>query len=129
MKPSDTESLAPLARRDDEPVFDEPWQAQALGLAFSLSERGVFSPAQWSQTLGATHRQILARGAPDTPQTYYEAVVQALEQLIRENGPFSAELLEDRVQTWRQAYLNTPHGQPVKLEAGQSQSLEKKQID
>lgn len=129
MTPPDTKSLAPLARLDDEPVFDEPWQAQALGLAFSLSDRGVFSPAQWSQTLGAAHRRILARGAPDTPQTYYEAVVQALEQLIRENGPFSADLLEDRVQTWRQAYLNTPHGQPVELSAGLPESLEKKQFD
>ncbi|MFQ5626581.1 MAG: nitrile hydratase accessory protein, partial [Methyloligellaceae bacterium] len=73
--------IAPLARRDGEPVFDEPWQAQALALAFSLSERGVFSPAQWSQALGAAHRRILADGASDTPQTYYQAVVEALERL------------------------------------------------
>jgi nitrile hydratase accessory protein len=119
------DKFAPLARRDDEPVFDEPWQAQALGLAFVLAERGVYSPAEWSRKLGAEHRALLSRGAPDTPQTYYEAVVQALEQLMRENGPFSAEVLEDRVQTWRQAYLNTPHGQPVKLEAGHSQIREK----
>ena len=125
----DTESLGPLARHDHEPVFDEPWQAQALGLAFSLSERGVFTPAQWSQTLGTAHRKLLDGGAQDTPRTYYEAVVQALEQLIQENGPFSADLLEDRVQTWRQAYLNTPHGQPVQLSAGLSESLEKKQFD
>lgn len=114
----DKELIAPLARRGDEPVFDEPWQAQALGVAFSLAERGVFSPAQWSQTLGSVHRQNLEGGAPDTPQTYYEAVVQALEQLIQENGSFSGEVLEDRVSAWRRAYLNTPHGQPVKLSRG-----------
>ena len=109
----------PLARRDDEPLFDEPWQAQALGLAFSLAERGVYSPAEWSQKLGFVHSQILEGGAPDTPQTYYEAVVHALEQLIGEKESFSSNLLEDRVSEWRQAYLNTPHGQPVKLSAGQ----------
>lgn len=115
----ENEPFAPLARRDDEPVFDEPWQAQALGLAFVLAERGVYSPDEWSRTLGAVHRQSLEGGAPDTPQTYYKAVVQALEQLIRENGPFiTDEVLEDRVQTWRRAYLNTPHGQPVELSRG-----------
>ena len=116
----DNNTLGPLARHDDEPLFDEPWQAQAVGLAFSLSERGVYSPAEWSQTLGSEHRKILSQDAPDTPQTYYEAVVQALERLLQEKGPVTTETLETRVSDWRQAYLNTPHGSPVKLEAGQS---------
>ena len=100
--------LAPLARLDDEPVFDEPWQAQALGLAFVLAERGVYSPADWSRTLGAVHRKLLFKGSTDTPKTYYEAVVRALEQLIGETDTFSGEMIKDRVQTWRRAYLNTP---------------------
>jgi nitrile hydratase accessory protein len=98
-------------------VFDEPWQAQALGLAFSLAERGVYSSAEWSQTLGAEHRRLLEGGAADTPQSYYEAVVKALERLLREKGPLSIDMLEDRVSNWRKAYQNTPHGQPVNLEA------------
>ena len=116
----EADDFAPLARHDGEPVFDEPWQAQALGLAFVLAERGVYSPAEWSNTLGAQHRKLLDEGAEDTLQTYYEAVVQAVEQLIQENGPISGETLENRVSDWRRAYLNTPHGQPVKLSAGQS---------
>lgn len=109
----------PLARLDGDPVFDEPWQAQALGLAFTLAERGVFSPAQWSETLGARHRQILEQGAPDNAQTYYEAVVVALESLICGEGALSTDLLDDRTQAWRRAYLNTPHGEPVLLSAGE----------
>ena len=118
--------IAPFARRDDEPVFDEPWQAQALALAFSLSERGVFSPAQWSQALGAAHRRILADGASDTPRTYYKAVVEALEGLLSENGEVSASMLDERAQTWRRAYLNTPHGKPVELKAGLAGSARKR---
>ncbi len=121
--------LAPLARLDDEPVFDEPWQAQALGLAFVLAERGVYSPADWSRTLGAAHRKLLSKGSTDTPKTYYEAVVRALEQLIGETDTFSGEMIEDRVQTWRRAYLNTPHGKPVILSAGQSRTPPEKPID
>lgn len=114
----DRDQIAPLARHDDEPVFDEPWQAQALGLAITLSERGLFTPAQWSQALGAEHRRMLAAGAPDTPQTYYGAVAQALERLVGESGTVSADSIAERSDTWRRAYLNTPHGEPVKLAAG-----------
>lgn len=117
--------IAPLARRDGEPVFDEPWQAQALGLAFSLCERGVFSPAHWSQALGAALERILASGASDTPQTYYRAVVEALEGVLSESGEVSARLLDERAQTWRRAYLNTPHGKPVALRAGIAGDAEK----
>lgn len=126
MSQPEEDKLAPLARLDDEPLFDEPWQAQALGLAFSLSERGVFSPADWSHTLGAVHRQLLSEGSSDTPQTYYEAVVLAVEKLVQENSQLSGELLENRVQTWRRAYLNTPHGQPVKLSAGHARTQSEK---
>lgn len=111
-------AFAPLARRDGEPAFDEPWQAQALGLAFSLTERGVFSPADWSRALGAAHRAMLAEGAPDTPRTYYEAVVAALEHLAGETGVLSREQIGVRTGEWRRAYMATPHGQPVELAAG-----------
>lgn len=118
MKPPETDALRPLARRDGEPVFDEPWQAQALGLAFTLAERGVFSPADWSDALGAEHRRLLAAGAPDTPQTYYEAVAAALERLVGRSGACSHAAIDERSRAWRRAYLNTPHGKPVELAAG-----------
>jgi nitrile hydratase accessory protein len=118
LRQPDPDQIAPLARHDDEPVFDEPWQAQALGLAIMLSERGLFTPAQWSEALGAEHRRLLAGGAPDTPQTYYEAVAQALELMVGESGTISAESIAERLETWRRAYLNTPHGKPVELAAG-----------
>jgi len=116
------DEIAPLARHDKDPVFDEPWQAQALGLAFSLAEQGLFTPAQWSQALGAKHREILAQGAPDIAQSYYEAVVQALEELTCASGGLTSDVLDERTQTWRRAYLNTPHGEPVELAAGQDAS-------
>ena len=124
MTQADKQTFAPLARRDGEPVFDEPWQAQALGLAFSLAERGVYSPAQWSRKWGAAHRRLLSDGAADTPQTYYEAVVYALEGLLDETNACTSGIVEQRTQTWRRAYLNTPHGKPVQLETGRSAGSE-----
>src|SRR5581483_3460572 len=35
------------------PVFREPWEAQAFAMALALHERGVFTWAEWAETLGA----------------------------------------------------------------------------
>lgn len=108
----------PLARRDGEPAFDEAWQAELLALAYALSEKGVFSPTQWSEALGTELRQASARGEPDDQDTYYGAALTALERLIEKDGRISVEALAGRTEQWRRAYLNTPHGQPVELSAG-----------
>ena len=115
---SETSSIAPLASRDGEPAFDEPWQAEVLALACVLSQSGVFTPGQWSEALGAALRQAEARGAPDGHETYYAAVLATLEQLLPAAGGITADALAHRIEEWRRAYLQTPHGQPVELAAG-----------
>ena len=110
--------ISPLARRDGEPAFDEPWQAQVLALAFALSKVGVFTPAEWSDALGAELRRAEARGEPDNHKTYYAAALVALERLIEADGRVTANGLSSRIEEWRRAFLNTPHGQPVELSAG-----------
>jgi nitrile hydratase accessory protein len=109
--------LGPLARRDDEPVFDEPWQAQALALASNLIDREVFSNIEWSDALGAELKSADARGDRDDAQTYYRSVLAALEGLLASDGRVNTSNLSSRTEAWRQAYLNTRHGQPVKLTA------------
>jgi nitrile hydratase accessory protein len=125
LSPSDSQALGPLARRDDEPVFDEPWQAQVLALAFNLIAQGVFSASQWSDALGAELKHAAASGEPDDPQTYYRSALAALESLLATDDRVVAERLSDRVETWRRAYLNTPHGQPVELSAGVGMDLQR----
>jgi len=117
LKVPERSQFAPVTRDDDGPVFDEPWHAQVLALAFDLAERKVFSPAQWSDTLGAKLREASAEGKPDNQQTYYEAALAALEQLVAGEGTITNEILSGRVDAWRRAYLNTPHGKPVELTA------------
>ena len=110
-------TLGPLARRDDEPVFDEPWQAQAMALASNLIDKKVFSNIAWSDALGAELKSAEARGDCDDAQTYYRSVLAALERLLASEGRVSASNLGSRTEAWRRAYLNTPHGQPVELTA------------
>ncbi len=115
---SGPEQFAPLARHDGEPAFDEPWQAQVLGVAYALADAGLFTSAAWSETLGAELRLAAGRGAPDDQGTYYAAALAALERLTATaDGGVSGEALLTRIAQWRRAYLNTPHGTPVELAA------------
>lgn len=113
---SGPDPFAPPCRADSA-LFAEPWQAEVLAIAYTLSSRGVFSPGRWSATLGAELRRREAEGAADTMATYYEAALAALEALIADAG-IGAGTLDARVEAWRAAYLATPHGQPVELGAG-----------
>ena len=117
MNPSEPRALGPLARRDSEPVFDEPWQAQVLALAFNLVEQGVFTASQWSDALGASLKDAQARNESDDPQTYYRSALAALETLLAADGRLSEQRVAERVEAWRQAYRHTTHGQPVELSA------------
>lgn len=107
--------LKPLAGRDGEPAFDEPWQAEALALADSLVQQGLFSAGDWSETLGRKLRDAESRGEPDTQQTYYECVLAALEQLVAANSEIDRDAMQAMRGDWEQAYRSTPHGQPVQL--------------
>lgn len=118
MNATDEPWIGPLARRDDEPVFDEPWQAQVLALAFALVKVGIFTAVEWSDALGAELRRAADRGEPDDQTTYYAAALSALEGLIAADGRVTTDGLAARIEQWRRAYLNTPHGQPVELSAG-----------
>ena len=109
--------FGPLAARDGEPAFAEAWQAEVLALAYALAEQGVFTPGAWSDALGAALRRAQADGAPDTQETYDRAALAALEQLLASDGRIGPDALDGRADRWRRAYLNTPHGQPVELDA------------
>jgi len=108
----------PFARTDEAPLFDEAWHAQVLALGHTLSQAGMFTPAEWSETFGDELRQAAGRGAPDDQETYYAAALRALERLVSAGGSVTPAVLSERVEAWRRAYLNTPHGHPVELATG-----------
>jgi nitrile hydratase accessory protein len=95
--------------------FDEPWQAQAFALAVGLVEAGVFSWADWTGALSAAVAQIEGDGGVIDGRTYPEAWLTALEALTIERGALDPRAVSLRAAAWREAYLTTPHGQPVAL--------------
>ena len=109
--------LGPLRRRDGEPVFDEQWQAQVLGIADLMVASGVISADSWASALGSELRRSAAAASADNAETYYRAVLAALQALIYESGATAHKEVEACEDAWRRAYLNTPHGMPVELGA------------
>ena len=128
-----------------EPVFKEPWEAQAFSLVIALHESGVFSWDEWADALAQAIRRGLHPGGveevvqrvseevaedagekisermeekEDRPDSYYQHWLAALEHLAIAKGLSGAGELAQRVQAWRDAYLATPHGQPVELARG-----------
>jgi len=117
MSESVKDALKPLASVDGEAAFDEPWQAEALAIADTLVQNGMFSAGTWSAALGEALRNAEAGGASDDQQTYYQCVVAALEGLIAQYSEIDRPAMSAKRDDWEQAYLATPHGQPVKLAA------------
>jgi nitrile hydratase accessory protein len=113
-------NLPALPRDEHGPVFREPWEAHAFALAVRLLEAGCFSRREWSTFLSREIQTAQARREPDASSTYYQHWLRALERLCSEKGLLSAADMDRRTEEWRQAYLHTPHGQPIELSAGQA---------
>ena len=115
MSRPDLGALPDLPRQDGEPVFREPWEAQAFAMAVQLHERGVFTWNEWAATLAAEIKAAQAAGDPDTGDTYYRHWLAALEKLVAAKALTSASELAVRRDQWDRAARATPHGQPIAL--------------
>jgi len=114
---TDNISLKPLVAVDGEPAFDEAWQAQVLAIADSLVQNGMFSAVAWSDALGAALEKAAIDGAVDNQETYYQCALDALESLVASNSEIDLQAMVGKRDDWEQAYLSTPHGQPVNLKS------------
>jgi nitrile hydratase accessory protein len=92
----------------EDPVFSEPWEAQAFAMAVSLHEKGLFTWPEWAAALA---REIAA----DKHRGYYESWLVALEKLVEEKKVMSEGERLARIDAWDRAARATPHGQPIEL--------------
>jgi nitrile hydratase accessory protein len=113
-------ALPELPRDAGEPVFAEPWQAQAFALAVKLSEQGHFTWKEWAAALAGELKAAADRGEPDDGSRYYDHWLAALERLVVSKGLSDPAELLARKEAWADAYRDTPHGKPVELAAASS---------
>jgi nitrile hydratase accessory protein len=110
-------STAPdaLLRELDGPAFAEPWMAQVFACAVHLSRQGLFTWNEWVDVFSAEIKAHPQEPSEAANAAYYRQWLTALETIVGRKGAASATEISERQETWRQAYLNTPHGQPVEL--------------
>lgn len=103
--------------RPTEPArpFAEPWHAQIFGLTHALAAAGNFTWPEWaahfSRALGAAQDA----GGPTDGSDYYDVWLAALEAFLIESNHADRAHLTDLHAAWTEAYLTTPHGEPVEL--------------
>lgn len=105
---------APL-RELDGPAFAEPWMAQVFACAVYLSRQGLFTWNEWVDVFSAEIKAHPQQPGEAANAAYYRQWLAALETIVGLKGAASTTEITERQETWRQAYLNTPHGQPVEL--------------
>ena len=114
LSPSDPTRPLPRQPRDaGEPVFAEPWQAQAFAVAIKLSEAGWFTWVEWAAALAAEIKaadaaDAKAGRAPDDGTRYYEHWLSALEKLVAAKGLAEEAAIQVRKEEWAEAYRHTP---------------------
>lgn len=94
-----------------EPVFAEPWQAQAFAMTVSLHATGLFTWSEWAQALGTQ-----LKGAAPDGHDYYAHWLAALEVLILDRDIADVATIEALTAAWHRAAEATPHGKPILIE-------------
>lgn len=107
------QSLGLPKSNEGDPVFAEPWQADAFALTVHLHARGVFSWPEWAEALST---EIHRPGLADDGSDYFEAWVAALSAILCSKGVADAQTIDALQLGWQRAALATPHGQPILLE-------------
>jgi nitrile hydratase accessory protein len=120
MTPPDLSGLPAIPKDDAGPVFREPWEAQAFGMAVALAERGVFRWSEWARYLADEIAAARGRGEADDGSRYYDYWLAALERIVADKGLVARDELRARRDAWDRAARATPHGQPIVLPARQS---------
>ena len=105
----------PFRRADDQPAFDDHWQAQVLAMVDTLITSGAITPSSWSEAFGANLKRAHDAGKPDDMEMYYTVALQTLETIVTDQCNVTDDEIATRYEDWKQAYLRTPHGEPVEL--------------
>lgn len=111
MSGPDFRKLDGIELRDGEPVFREPWEAQAFAMVIALHGQGVFTWAEWADALSAQIHSGQAR-------PYYRHWCAALEGLLDAKNIADRDTVQQRETAWHEAAARTPHGEPIILDRG-----------
>ena len=98
-----------------EPVFQEPWHAQLFALTVYLNEKGHFDWPDWAASFSEVLKRHGLQKELNGGDDYFQAWLATLEAFLEERELTNAGDVAELKRAWEQAYLSTPHGDPVRL--------------
>lgn len=104
----DLKSLPGLVLDGGQPVFAQPWEAQAFAMTVHLHEKGLFTWDEW-----AAHLSEQIHGGEE--RAYYAHWLAALESVVAAKTVIDGTALGARQRAWEEAAEKTPHGEPIEL--------------
>ena len=100
---------------EPERPFEQPWHAELFATTHALARTGLIDWADWSAWFAVALGKADGAGAPRDGSAYYAVWLSALEDFLVARQIADRRVLSDLSAAWTDAYLATPHGQPVEL--------------
>ncbi|WP_170759215.1 nitrile hydratase accessory protein [Ruegeria lacuscaerulensis] len=104
-----------VAHSAPEPAFAQPWHAQVFAVTVALNEAGRFDWPEWAARFSNTLKRHGLNGELNGGDDYFFAWLETLEALLAEQGAAPSDDVNALRDAWEDAYLTTPHGEPVRL--------------
>ncbi|MBB3590318.1 nitrile hydratase accessory protein [Rhizobium sp. BK529] len=98
-----------------DPIFPEPWAAEAFAMTVHLHEKGLFAWGEWAETLS---KELHKPGRAEDGSDYFDCWVAALSDLLVNRGVADAAVIFELQKSWQRAAEATPHGKPIELANG-----------
>ena len=104
------------SKTDNQIVFQSPWHSQLFAITVQLSESGNFSWKEFVDYFGKSiNRARINKENLDGNDDYFNSWLVALEEIIVTKEIANSKILSVLKNDWINAYLSTPHGDPVKI--------------
>ena len=107
---------------EPERPFEQPWHAELFATTHALAQAGLIDWADWSAWFSVELSKSDDAGAPRDGSAYYTVWLSALEEFLVARHIADRRVLADLSAAWADAYLFTPHGEPVELPSKRGRS-------
>lgn len=97
---------------EGDPVFPEPWAAEAFAMTVHLHEKGLFAWGEWAEVLS---KELQRHGRAQDGSDYFDCWVAALSEMLISRGVADASVILKLQKSWQRAAEATPHGKPIEL--------------
>ena len=104
------------SKNNNQIVFQNPWHSQLFAITVQLSERGNFTWKEFVEYFGKSlNKARIIKQNLDGNDDYFNSWLLALEEIIISKEIGNSKILSIIKDDWINAYLSTPHGDPVKI--------------